>query len=148
MFITKRHRSSSITSQIAPGTSELWPLTQKKKEFGFRSITLIVFIRISPNFQKMFLTKRHRSSSITSQIAPGTSELWPILNSLYSILRDNKRKDGVLIFFFCKSFSYMIIPFYSIDHFRYLAQYAIAICFQQKHSKYNCLVELHRDNKL
>ena len=80
MFIGIKWRSSSITSQIQPGTLKLWPLNFLKigLEFRFRSITQIVFIQSPPNFQKMFIGIKWRSSSITSQIQPGTLKLWPL----------------------------------------------------------------------
>ena len=45
--------------------------------FRFRSLTVTVFIQSSPNFLYMLLGIKSRSSSITGEIALGTSELWP-----------------------------------------------------------------------
>ena len=79
MFVAMKSRSSSISSKIAPGNLELWPLNDKNGRFGLiRSLILKVLIQSLPNFMKMFVAMVSRSSSISSKIAPGTLELWPL----------------------------------------------------------------------
>ena len=69
-------RPSSITSQIPPGTPELWPLNCPK--LGFPLSKSKSLHRSLSNLVNMLVGIISWPSSIISQIPSGTPELWPL----------------------------------------------------------------------
>ena len=68
--------TKSITSQIPPGTPELWPFNCPKLGFLLSKSESfhLVFIKLGEYVVGII----SRPSSITSQIPTGISELWPL----------------------------------------------------------------------
>ena len=66
---------SSITSQMPPGTLELWPFNCPKLGFPLSKSFCLVFIKLG---KYILLGIIFQPSSIISQIPPCTPELWPL----------------------------------------------------------------------
>ena len=92
--------SSSIITQIAPGTLELRPLSYPKNSvFSLvQALSQKILIGSSPNSMKMSKPIISWSSSITSQIISGTLELRPLIywkTAFFSLVRTLNKKTSI-----------------------------------------------------